>query len=86
MVWIPVSAFAGIDPEGIPRIARSYVAAYDEGRRAYEPDADPQVVRDLVSLLLRATRHASQRSRATAVDYLQRKGLMPSPLRDGGAT
>lgn len=49
-----------------------------------EKGVDPQVVRDLVGLLLKATRKlpTDDAFREVALDYLRRKGLEPSPLRD----
>jgi hypothetical protein len=49
-----------------------------------EKGVDPQTVRDLALLLLKATRGLPDDDafRVGVHDYLRRKGLEPSPLRD----
>lgn len=50
-----------------------------------EKGVDPQVVRDLVGLLMKATRKMpiDEPFRQVVLDYLHRKDLQPSPLREG---
>jgi hypothetical protein len=82
MFWVP----------GQPAIVSDYcvrpAAAVDAPMPAVAPPkeegVDPKVVRDLVGLLLKATRKLplDEPFREVVLDYLNRKDLQPSHLRD----
>lgn len=86
MFWAPGQP--SILPVDSARFSGTVVVPEPAAETHNEKGVDPQVVHDLVGLLLKATRKLplDEPFREVVLDYLRRKDLQPSPLREDASS